>query len=119
VHPSTSSKLGLHGSRDYSIVAIKLKVLPAILECIGLGSFVDYCGVAVGLKINLALVWQLEKLRFWRSILEKAEILPKTKLLQLPRIVLSRTKSSIEQLLKFYYTTFVMVKASLVVLGVV
>jgi hypothetical protein len=100
--------LGLHGYRDYSIVAIKLKVLPAILECLGFGDFISYCGVVVSLKINLALFWQLKKLRFWRSILEKAEILPKTKLLKLPRIVLSRTKSSIEQLLEFYYTTLVM-----------
>jgi hypothetical protein len=100
--------LGLHGYRDNLTVAIKLKGLPDILECLGLGGFVDYCGVAVSLKINLALVWQLEKLRFWRSILEKAEILPKTKPLELPRIVLSRTKSSIEELLEFYYTTLVL-----------
>jgi hypothetical protein len=74
------------------------------------GGVVDYCGVAVSLKINLALVWQLEKLRFWRSILERAEILAKTKLLKLRRIVLSRTKSSIEQLLEFYYTALVVQK---------
>jgi hypothetical protein len=64
VHPSTSSKLGLHGYRDYPTIAIKLKRLPAILECFGLGVFVDYCGVVVSLKINLALVWQLKRLRF-------------------------------------------------------
>jgi hypothetical protein len=35
--------------------------------------------VVISLKINIALVWQLKRLRFWRSILEKAEMLAKTK----------------------------------------
>jgi hypothetical protein len=45
-------------------MAIKLKVMPAILEYLGLGNFVGYCGVVLSLKINLALVWQLKRLRF-------------------------------------------------------
>jgi hypothetical protein len=97
--------LGLH---EYPAITIKLKGLPSILECLGLEDFINYCGVVVSLKINLALVWQFKRLRFWRSILEKAEMLAKTKPLKLPRIVLSRTKSSIEQLLEFYYTTLVL-----------
>ncbi len=43
---------------------------------VGIGAF-EVKGV-VSLKVNLALVWQLERLRFWRSILEKAEMLAKT-----------------------------------------
>jgi hypothetical protein len=53
--------LGLH---EYPAITIKLKGLPSILECLGLEDFIDYSGVVVSLKINLALVWQLEKLRF-------------------------------------------------------
>jgi hypothetical protein len=36
--------LGLHGYRDNLTVAIKLKGLPAILECLGFGDFVGFNG---------------------------------------------------------------------------
>jgi hypothetical protein len=36
--------LGLHGYRDNPTVAINLKVLPAILECLGFEDFVDFNG---------------------------------------------------------------------------
>ncbi len=36
--------LGFNGYRDNPSIAIKLKGLPAILECLGLGEFIDFNG---------------------------------------------------------------------------